>query len=174
MQKILLSGMKDLIDRFYSDNYAKLKGITQLKISYYGRSLEADIVVSNSYVYLVENIGKFTESEIGNWCVNYIFIEVSGLKSKTNYNKFNKEVDVDVMSLFLSYENTENEIIFEIDNDLFSANLSREDRILWNCYKKGYTTKRDVAKHFDIDASSAYNYIKNIKQKFIDYVSTEE
>lgn len=166
--------MKKLIDKFFTDNYDKLKGITELKISYFKRNLEADIVLTNSYVYLLDNIGKFSEDEIPTWCVGYICTEVGRSKSKTNYNKYDKEVDVDAMSLFNAYENTENEILYKIDNDLFKQNLDRYEVIIWDVYTEGYITKRDVAKHFNIDSSSAYNYIKSLKSKFIKYVSTEE
>ena len=163
--------MKRLIDKFYTENYSILVSVAKRRITQMGKSIEAESVVSSSYLYVVGKAETITEDEISKLAFGFICMELSLYNTQTNIkeNLQSKEM------IFINEESNQNQdIILNIDIEGFELTLDRYELILWSVYKRGYITKRDIAKHFNIDSSSAYNYIKSLKNKFIKYVSTEE
>ena len=168
--------MKELIDKYFTENYEYLKKVAEFHINRCGRDFEPDILVSNAYVYLIESIGKYSNEDIPKWCTAFMCFEMERSKSKSNYhnNKTkNNDLSIDEAFNFLVDKEVEKEILFCIDMDTFITNLDRFDLILWEVYyEKGIQTKRDIAEHFNIDPSSALIYINRVKEKYKQYVKS--
>lgn len=169
--------MKAEIDSWFSDNYSNVLEITTAWVYKYGRTVEPDVVVSNCYLYLLKRSEDMAKDDIPKWAFSYINTELTYSKSVTNYasDKLNKKhEDIDTIPYIICDDFTD-EIDFKILLNDFRTTLSRVDQIIWDVYvEKGVTTKRDLAKHFNIDDTSAWLYMNEIKTKFKEYVETEE
>ena len=170
--------MKALIDKWFTDNYETLREVTNAWIVRTGRNIDAEYIISSSYIYVIGRMGEMTKEDIPRWVYHYINVELIYPKSTTNKrnNKFNVEsVDVsDVYNVcadsdFVDYISVSHQI------EAFRTTLDRYDQIIWDVYiKKGLTKKRELAEHFKIDETSAWFLIKNLKEKYIEYAKTKE
>jgi hypothetical protein len=52
-QKILCSGMKEALDRYITSNYAEVRAYTAYFLSKMGSYIDADTVINNSYLHVV-------------------------------------------------------------------------------------------------------------------------
>lgn len=168
--------MKDLIDKFFTDNYKKLSEIAAARINRYSRSVEPETVISNAYVYILSKSDQLNESDIPIWVTAYINLEISMPKSVTNQRSKKMCSGHDCIEDHNIFENTDIYEQIDIKNtfEAFRTTLDRVDQIILDVYlEKGMDTKRSMADHFKIDSSSALIYINKIKKKLRDYVNTE-
>ena len=164
-----LSGMKTKIDKFFTENYAQLVDVTKSYIRDLGKNLEAEGLVSDAYIYVSQKKG-ITEAEIGRLTVGFIYRELYLWNSKTNRKgllySIEESTDEEI------YDQTERLILF-IDIEDFENTLDRFERNVWEAfYHKGHSRKRELAAHFNIDPTSALYLIRDLKNKFINYVGS--
>ena len=168
--------MKDLIDKYFTDNYTHLNNVAKFHITRCGRYFEADILVSNAYIYLLENKERIEESDIPKWATAYMCYEMERSKSKSNYaneKQLNNDLSIDESFCYPKQVDIEENLNISIDIDGFLTTLDRFDLILWEVFaERGIRTKRDIAEHFNIDPSSALIYINKLKEKFKEYVES--
>lgn len=158
--------MKVLIDKFFTDNYSKLKGITELKISYFKRNIDAESLIANAYLYIISKENEITEDEIPTWVVGYINTELSFYNSKTLRKESvlagdEKAPDIRSTINFLD--------VYEAKDysDALKNNLDRLEQILWEVYyDKGIRSAGDIAEHFNIPRTSAWK----LKVELIDKI----
>lgn len=168
--------MKAQIDKFFTDNYKKLVEIASARINRYSRIVEAETVVSNAYVYVLNKSEQLTESDIPIWVTAYINLEISMPKSVTNQRAKKMSSGHECIDEHDCFEKTDIYSQIDIKNTFqsFRTTLDRVDQIILDVYlEKGMDTKRSMADHFKIDSSSALIYINKIKKKLRDYVNTE-
>jgi len=165
----LLNGMKALIDKFFTDNYTQLVEVTRAYIRDLNRNLEAEGIVSDAYIYVSQKKG-ITEPEIGRLTVGFIYNELYLWNSQTNRKGL--LFSSDVLPSEQMYNQTERLILF-IDIEDFQNTLDRFERNVWEAfYHKGHSRKRELAKHFNIDPTSALKLIQDLKAKYKDYVGS--
>jgi len=170
--------MKALIDRFYSENYEMLIELTKVKIYQMGRDVCPVSMVSNSYLYLINRKNELKKEDIPRWAVSYINTELKYPRSVNLYTerKINAfTVDIEQAD----HISEERSIIESIDNkDLiegFKTTLDRTSKIMWEVYAdKGMVTAQELADHFGFSRTSAHLYKRELLDKFIEYVKTEE
>jgi hypothetical protein len=170
--------MKALIDQWYTDNYKQLREVTTAWIVRYGRNLDAESIIANSYLYVISRMDEMTEEDVPKWVYQHINVELRMPKSVTNnyLNKHNiDKMDINEAFFVQTYEDLIDCVDVNYMIDDFKTTLDRYDQIIWDVYtKKGLTKKREMAEHFKIDETSAFFLIKNLKTKFKEYVNTEE
>jgi len=160
------TGMKAKIDIFVRDNYDKLINIAQKKISYFNRNISPQVMVSEAYIYVVNNQPK-KEIDIPKYMVNYINQELKYTNSVT-LGKHNLRC-LDSEFIFLTDANYLIEDTYDRQQciEQFSKSLSRQDQIVWEVYyHKGKRKIKEIAEHFNIAMSSAYQLRNNILDKF--------
>jgi predicted DNA-binding protein YlxM (UPF0122 family) len=170
--------MKAKIDKFFSDNYEKLIGLSKAKICQTNRDVCPVELVSNTYLYILKCKDKITEEEIQSWAISYINTELTYPRSVTLYTETKKnsyQTDLDE-ALTISKEC---DLIQLIDNkdllDGFETKLDRTSKIIWEVYyKKGMRTAQEIADHFQIDRTSAHLYKKQVLDKLKEYAKTEK
>lgn len=166
--------MKALIDRFYSENYDFLIEVSKKKISYFGRNIEPETLVSASYIYLIGRKDLKTEQEIPVWAINYINTELSFYNSQTLRKESVTIGDEKAPDITYSQdiEHTTDKNIF-IEG--FVNTLDRYEQIIWEVYyDRGKRSAGDLSKHFNIDRTSAWKYKNEILEKLIEYAKTKE
>lgn len=168
-RKILLTGMKVKIDKFYTENYKTLVLAAKRRITQLKKNIEPESLVSSSYLYVVGKADTITEDEIPRLAFGFILLELIRTNSQTNLKERINPVDLD---FDISDTNNQSEnLLLKIDIADFVNTLNRVDQIIFEVYfDKGKRTKRDLAEHFNIDPSSALIYINDIKTKFRNYV----
>lgn len=161
--------MKSKIDKFFTDNYQQLVDVTRSYIRDLNKNLDAEGVISDAYIYVSQKKG-LTESEIGRLTVGFIYRELYLWNSKTNRQGLLFSSD-DIPNVQL-YDQTERLILF-IDIDDFQNTLDRFERNVWEAfYHKGHNKKRELAEHFNIDPTSAFKLIQDLKIKYKYYVGS--
>lgn len=174
MRRSLSNGMKYLIDKFYADNYDFLIEVSKKKISYFGRNIEPETLVSSSYLYLIGRKDLKTEQEIPIWAINYINTELSFYNSQTLRKEAVTIGDEKAPDIIYSQD-----IEQMIDKSLFLEGflntLDRYEQIIWEVYyDRGKRSSGDLSEHFKIDRTSAWKYKNEILEKLIDYAKTEK
>ena len=161
--------MKTKIDKFFTENYAQLVDVTKAYIRSLGKNLEAEGLVSDAYIYVSQKKG-ITEAEIGRLTVGFIYHELHWWNSKTNRKGL--LYSIEKLNYEEIYDQTERLILF-IDIKDFENTLDRFERNVWEAfYHKGHSRKRELAAHFNIDPTSALYLIRDLKNKFINYVGS--
>jgi len=162
------NGMKQIIDRYYTENYSLLCNAARKRIKEINIQLEPESVVSASYQYVYSRIGSITEDEVPKLAMGFICFELSMYNSQTRLKAKIHANDIE-------YEdsNYSDGSLLMIDIEAFEQSLDRLDRIVWKVYyHKGLTKKRELAAHFRIDETSAFNLIKNLKIKYLQYAKS--
>ncbi len=166
--------MKALIDKFYSENYDFLIEVSAKKISYFGRKVEPETLVSNSYLYLIGRKDLKTEQDIPIWAINYINTELSFYNSQT-LRKESVSVGDEKAPDVPYTQSIEETIDTELTMQGFINTLDRYEQIIWGAYyNKGMRSSGDLSDHFKIDRTSAWKYKKIILNKLIEYAKTEK
>jgi hypothetical protein len=161
--------MKTKIDKFFTENYTQLVDVTKSYIRDLGKNLEAEGLVSDAYIYVSQKKG-ITESEIGRLTVGFIYRELYLWNSKTNRKGLLYSIEESTDEKI--YDQTDRLILF-IDIEDFENTLDRFERNVWEAfYHKGHSRKRELAAHFNIDPTSALYLIRDLKNKFINYVGS--
>lgn len=169
-QKILCNGMKRALDSYISSNYAEVRAYTAYFLSKMGSYIDADTVINNSYLHVVNIDGD--PDKVKGYLLNTIKYQILWSTSKSHR-------DDKITAIQLSQ-------IEPIDDDDLMHKL-REDRVysfnkgLIEIYRKeitdkiqlivfeayidkGYITSRAMAIYFGITHTSAYYLIKELKQ----------
>ena len=168
--KILKRGMKKALDKYISTHYSEVRAYTAYFLSKMGSYIDADTVINNSYLHVVNINGD--PDKVKGYLLNTIKYQVLWSTSKSHR---------DDRITAIEHPNTE-----PIDDDDLVHKL-REDRtysfnkglieiyrkeikdkiqlIVFEAYiDKGYTTSRAMATYFNITHTSAYYLIKELKQ----------
>lgn len=159
--------MKDKIDKFLNDNYDKLLVIAEKKVKYFKRPTTAEEILADAYIYVVNNPPTEVK-DIPRHMVNYMNIELKFNKSFTTRRDR-------LQSMELTVERTYSEIDldkidFNTTQDEFVKTLNRVDQIVWEVYYiKGKRKIIELAEHFNINMSSAYQYRTRVINKFKKY-----
>ena len=158
--------MKDKIDKFIECNYDKLLMITRKKLSYFERNITAEVMLHEAYLYILDNEPK-KETDIPKYIVNFINTELKYSKSTTLARHKLRSMDNEIDTIPESVENFEDIYDREKCLDEFIKTLDRQSQIVWEVYYyKGKRKIREIADHFQISMSSAYQLRNEILDKF--------
>ena len=168
--RTLRHGMKKALDKYISSNYAEVRAYTAYFLSKMGSYIDADTVINNSYLHVVNIDGD--PDKVKGYLLNTIKYQILWSTSKSHR---------DDKITAIEHPNTE-----PIDDDDLVHKL-REDKaysfnkglleiyrneitdkiqlIVFEAYvDKGYITSRAMAIYFGITHTSAYYLIKELKQ----------
>jgi hypothetical protein len=81
-QKILCSGMKEALDRYITSNYAEVRAYTAYFLSKMGSYIDADTVINNSYLHVVNIDGD--PEKVKGYLLNTIKYQVLWSTSKSH------------------------------------------------------------------------------------------
>ena len=156
--------MKRKIDKFVTDNYDKLIRIAQSKVTYFDRPTTAEAILADAYIYIVNNPPEDVK-DIPRHMVNYMNLELRFNKSNTTRrDRLNSREIID------TGESTSIDIdAIDLKDQLeaFRKTLDRVHQIVWDVYsKKGKRKIIEIAEHFNINMSSAYQYRTRVINEF--------
>ena len=168
------NGMKALIDKFFAENYDFLIEVSKKKISYFGRNIDPETMVSNAYLYAVNRKDLRNECDIPVWVLSYINTELCFYNSQT-LRKESITVSDEKAPDLPSHLDIEAELDRKMRLDEFKNNLDRLEQILWEVYyERGKRSSGDLAEHFNFDRTSAWVYKKRLLTKLKEYAKTKE
>jgi len=159
--------MKEKIDKFVNDNYDKLIRIAQTKVSYFDRPTTAEAILNDAYLYIVKNPPEEVK-DIPRYMVNYMNMELKFDKSvTTRRDRLNSR---EVLNINSSTEIDIDAIDLRDELNDFRKTLDRLNQIVWDVYStKGKRKIKEIAEHFDINMSSAYQLRTIIISKLKEY-----
>ena len=159
--------MKDKIDKFVTDNYDKLIRIAQTKVTYFDRPTTAEEILNDAYLYIVKNPPEEVK-DIPRYMVNYMNMELKFDKSvTTRRDRLNSR---EVLNINSSTEIDIDAIDLRDELNDFRKTLDRLNQIVWDVYStKGKRKIKEIAEHFDINMSSAYQLRTIIISKLKEY-----
>ena len=169
-QKILCNGMKEALDRYITSNYAEVRAYTAYFLSKMGSYIDADTVINNSYLHVVNIDGD--PEKVKGYLLNTIKYQVLWSTSKSHRDDRitaiehpnNEPIDDDdlVHKLREDKAYSFNKGLIEIYRKEIKDKIQL---IVFEAYiDKGYTTSRAMATYFNITHTSAYYLIKELKQ----------
>jgi hypothetical protein len=83
--KISCSGLKAILDKYINTNYSEIRKYTNYFLVRMNSTITADVVINNSYVYLVElNPDLKTENEVKSYLLNTIKKQILWNTSQSN------------------------------------------------------------------------------------------
>jgi hypothetical protein len=174
--KTFYPGMKRMLDQYLQKNYTEVLKYTKhfiqrLKIP---SSIEADAVINNAYLHCVKlEIEGITEDKAKSYLLNtikYELIWTQGSRTKKDDIYRSHEYLGDSLD---DPSDIEHKVNLEESYNFKKAMVeiyrnSLDDRIkkiiFEAYYDKGHSTQTALAKYFDINSTSAFFLIKEIKQ----------
>jgi hypothetical protein len=174
--KTFYPGMKRMLDQYIQKNYTEVLKYTKhfiqrLKIP---SSIEADAVINNAYLHCVKlEIEGVTEDKAKSYLLNtikYELIWTQGSRTKKDDIYRSHEYLGDSLD---DSSDIEHKVNLEESYNFKKAMVeiyrnSLDDRIkkiiFEAYYDKGHSTQTALAKYFDINSTSAFFLIKEIKQ----------
>jgi hypothetical protein len=174
--KTFYPGMKRMLDQYLQKNYTEVLKYTKhfiqrLKIP---SSIEADAVINNAYLHCVKlEIEGITEDKAKSYLLNtikYELIWTQGSRTKKDDIYRSHEYLGDSLD---DSSDIEHKVNLEDSYNFKKAMVeiyrnSLDDRIkkiiFEAYYDKGHSTQTALAKYFDINSTSAFFLIKEIKQ----------
>jgi hypothetical protein len=174
--KTFYHGMKRMLDQYIQKNYTEVLKYTKhfiqrLKIP---SSIEADAVINNAYLHCVKlEIEGVTEDKAKSYLLNtikYELIWTQGSRTKKDDIYRSHEYLGDSLD---DPSDIEHKVNLEESYNFKKAMVeiyrnSLDDRIkkiiFEAYYDKGHSTQTALAKYFDINSTSAFFLIKEIKQ----------
>ena len=163
--------MKSKIDKFVNDNYEKLLNIAKKKVFYFDRPTTPEAILNDAYIYIINNQPEDIK-DIPRYMVNYINMELRYTKSFTTRrdklqsresNLIKDTVEIDIDNIDLRNHLTD-----------FRKTLNRIDQIVWDVYSiKGKRKIVEIAEHFKINMSSAYQCRSKVISKFKEYYENQ-
>jgi hypothetical protein len=174
--KTFYPGMKIMLDQYLQNNYTEVLKYTKhfiqrLKIP---SSIEADAVINNAYLHCVKlEIEGVTEAKAKSYLLNtikYELIWTQGSRTKKDDIYRSHEYLGDSLD---DPSDIEHKVNLEESYNFKKAMVeiyrnSLDDRIkkiiFEAYYDKGHSTQTALAKYFDINSTSAFFLIKEIKQ----------
>jgi hypothetical protein len=171
--KISFNGLKAILDKYINTNYSEIRKYTNYFLVRMNSTITADVVINNSYLYLVElkpNIN--TENEVKSYLLNTIKKQVIWSTSQSN-----KDEAVTAIEYTNNETNDDSDLIYKIEQErkyqLHKSCIeiyrnTIEDRIkliiFEAYYDKGYTTARAMGKYFNLPYVTAHYWIREIKE----------
>jgi len=174
--KTFYPGMKRMLDQYIQKNYTEVLKYTKhfiqrLKIP---SSIEADAVINNAYLHCVKlEMDEVTEDKAKSYLLNTIKYELiwnQGSRTKKDDIYRSHEYLGDSLD---DPSDIEHKVNLEDSYNFKKAMVeiyrnSLDDRIkkiiFEAYYDKGHSTQTALAKYFDINSTSAFFLIKEIKQ----------
>lgn len=174
--KTSLNGMKEHLDRYLSHNYLEVLKYTRhfLDVLNIPTSIDADAVINNAYLHCAGlNTQDMTEDKAKSYLLNTIkcdLIWTQGSKTKKQDLYRSQEYTMDVID-----DPTDLEHKIEIEDrynfkkalvEIYrTEQKDRIKKIVFEAYyDKGHSTQTALAKYFNINSTSAYFLIKEIKE----------
>jgi hypothetical protein len=167
--------MKKIIDELYNNNYEELCLYTIKAIKHFRRKYEAQLVISESYVYIINRVKtiekELTINEVEGMVKTFIKNNIrwdnsklnSGVKKLNNINKALQLSDLDIN--YLSRETLYNSETIESMVDNYYDTLSRIDKRLFHMYYyQDLTTIKKIKQHLTISSASAFETYKECKK----------
>ena len=171
--KISFNGLKAILDKYINTNYSEIRKYTNYFLVRMNSTITADVVINNSYLYLVElkpNIN--TENEVKSYLLNTIKKQILW-----NTSQSNKDESVTAIEYTNNETNDDSDLIYKIEQErkyqLHKSCIeiyrnTIEDRIkliiFEAYYDKGYTTARAMGKYFNLPYVTAQYWIREIKE----------
>ena len=171
--KISFNGLKAILDKYINTNYSEIRKYTNYFLVRMNSTITADVVINNSYLYLVElkpNIN--TENEVKSYLLNTIKKQILW-----NTSQSNKDESVTAIEYTNNETNDDSDLIYKIEQErkyqLHKSCIeiyrnTIEDRIkliiFEAYYDKGYTTARAMGKYFNLPYVTAHYWIREIKE----------
>lgn len=153
------------LNHYYTKNYDNLTDYSIKAIKHFRRKLDTTWVLSECYLYLVDNINLLkNESDVQSFSKNWI---KTNLKWKTTPIVRSSQVNNNSEDILFFYSTTDtpdsSDILTKIES--FRDTLNTYDRRLFNIWwdldlRKG----KDIAEYLDISISGAYNIIRECKE----------
>ena len=174
--KTFLSGMKLILDQYINHHYDEVLKYTKhfLKVLNIPNSIDADAVINNSYLHCIKvHIPDMTQDKAKSYLLNTIKFELIWTQgSRTKRDDIYKSQehqgdDIDDTTDLEHKIRLENEHNFKKAMvEIYRNNLDdRIKRIIFEAYyDKGHSTQTALAKYFNINSTSAFFLIKEIKQ----------
>jgi hypothetical protein len=171
--KISFNGLKAILDKYINTNYAEIRKYTNYFLVRMNSTITADVVINNSYLYLVELKPDInTENEVKSYLLNTIKKQVIWSTSQSN-----KDEAVTAIEYTNNETNDDSDLIYKIEQErkyqLHKSCIeiyrnTIEDRIkliiFEAYYDKGYTTARAMGKYFNLPYVTAHYWIREIKE----------
>jgi len=171
--KISFNGLKAILDKYINTNYSEIRKYTNYFLVRMNSTITADVVINNSYLYLVElkpNIN--TENEVKSYLLNTIKKQILW-----NTSQSNKDESITAIEYTNNETNDDSDLIYKIEQErkyqLYKSCIeiyrnTIEDRIkliiFEAYYDKGYTTARAMGKYFNLPYVTAHYWIREIKE----------
>ena len=174
--KTSLSGMKELIDLYITQNYEEVLKYTLhfIKSLSIPDSIDAAAVINNAYLHCIGlQVECYTTDKAKSYLLNtikYELIWTQGSRTKRDDLYRSQEYIGDCID-----DTTDLEYKVSIEDrynfkkavvEIYRANIDdRIKKLIFEAYyDKGYSTQTALAKYFDINTTSAYFLIKEIKE----------
>jgi hypothetical protein len=171
--RILCNGLKAILDKYVNTNYSEIRKYTNYFLVRMNSTITADVVINNSYVYLVElNPDLKTENEVKSYLLNTIKKQILW-----NTSQSNKDESITAIEYTNNETNDDSDLIYKIEQErkyqLYKSCIeiyrnTIEDRIkliiFEAYYDKGYTTARAMGKYFNLPYVTAHYWIREIKE----------
>lgn len=174
--KTFSPGMKLILDQYINSNYDEVLRYTKhfLKLLNIPSSIDADAVINNSYLHCIKvHIPDMTQDKAKSYLLNtikYELIWTQGSRTKKDDIYKSQEHQGDDMDdttdlehkLMIEERHNFKKAIIEIYR---SQQHDRIKRIIFEAYyDQGHSTQTALAKYFNINITSAYFLIREIKQ----------
>lgn len=164
------------LNKYFTEIYEDLISYTSKAINYFNKKYEANDLVSESYIYVLNIIDDIEDKPtLISYCKNFIKMQIKYTNSPYNLKNKNNNCDLDIIinTHVIEQDRLDESLIEEIQ-EAFILNLSSYEKRLYNIYfildlKKG----REIAEHLNISMSGSYNVInecKALKNKFNEFI----
>lgn len=171
--RISFNGLKAILDKYINTNYSEIRKYTNYFLVRMNSTITADVVINNTYLYLVELNPKLnTENEVKSYLLNTIKKQILW-----NTSQSNKDESVTAIEYTNNETNDDSDLIYKIEQErkyqLYKSCIeiyrnTIEDRIkliiFEAYYDKGYTTARAMGKYFNLPYVTAHYWIREIKE----------
>ena len=165
--------MKEALDRYISTYYSELRAYTSYFLSKMGLYIDADTVISNSYMYVLKiNDNTTDQNKLKAYMLNTIKYQILWSTSKSHRD--DRITAIEDNSPDRIDDDELNEKIRENNRHSYYKGLieiyrkqitDKVELIVFEAYiDKGYITSRALATYFGISNTPAYYLIKELKQ----------
>ncbi len=174
--KTLTSGMKEQLDRYVAKNYSEVLKYTKhfLKVLNIPTSIDADAVINNAYLHCTKvHLPEMTQDKAKSYLLNtikYELIWTQGSRTKRDdiyrsQEHLGDDID-DTTDLDHKIQIEERYSFKKAMVEIYrSQQHDRIKQIVFEAYyDKGHSTQTALAKYFNINSTSAYFLIKEIKE----------
>lgn len=162
--------MKTEIDKYITANYQKMLQIAQSKIQYFGRNIEAESMVADAYIYVVNNPPP-TKEQIPKYMVQYINTELMFQMSQTNRKQTVQAIEPELRDIPFD---PIGQIEDKEEMEQLKKSLPRVLQIVFEVYhERGLTKIQELAFHFNITMCGAYQIRNELFNKIKEFYESE-